>query len=74
MKIPGNFLAEGNVFVTAAVSTYQPFEIHFVERETIVFNVIDSFEGITARGDYTGKLHGVIRPIMDWETTFNRTE
>lgn len=70
MKIPGNFLAEGNVFVTAAVSTYEPFEVHFVERETIMFNVIDSLEPDTARGDYAGKLHGVIRPLMDWETEF----
>jgi lipopolysaccharide transport system ATP-binding protein len=70
MKIPGNFLAEGNVFVTAAVSTYEPFEVHFVERETIVFNVIDSTEGDTARGDFAGKLHGVIRPIMDWKMEF----
>ena len=72
MKIPGNFLAEGNVFVTAAVSTYEPFEVHFVERETIMFNVIDSLEPDTARGDYAGRLHGVIRPLMDWETEFRK--
>ncbi|HNQ15159.1 MAG TPA: ABC transporter ATP-binding protein [Pyrinomonadaceae bacterium] len=70
MKIPGNFLAEGSVFVTAAVSTYEPFEIHFVERETIVFTVVDSPDGDTARGDYAGQLHGVVRPLMDWETEF----
>ncbi len=71
MKIPGNFLAEGSVFVTAAVSTYEPFEVHFVERETIVFTVIDSLESDTARGDYAGRLHGVIRPVLDWTTEYS---
>jgi lipopolysaccharide transport system ATP-binding protein len=66
--IPGNFLAEGTVFVTAAVSTYTPFIVHFVERDAVTFNVIDSLEGDSARGDYAGLLPGVVRPALEWET------
>lgn len=66
--IPGNFLAEGTVFVTAAATTYEPFDIHFVERDTVVFNVADSIEGDSARGDYAGVLPGVVRPVLKWET------
>jgi len=68
--IPPNFLAEGNVFVKVAVSTYLPIEVHFVESDAVSFNVIDSFEGDAARGDYGGVLPGVVRPILDWETKF----
>lgn len=68
MKVPGNFLAEGTIFVTVAATTYSPFEVHFVERDTISFSVIDSLEGDSARGDYTGLLPGVVRPVFDWET------
>lgn len=66
--IPGNFLAEGTVFVTAAVSTYAPFIVHFVERDAVTFNVIDSLEGDSVRGDYAGLLPGVVRPELEWET------
>lgn len=66
--IPGNFLAEGTVFVTAALSTYMPLIVHFVERDVVTFNVIDSLEGDSARGDYAGLLPGIVRPELEWET------
>jgi lipopolysaccharide transport system ATP-binding protein len=69
-QIPGNFLAEGNIFVKIAVSTYEPFQVHFVESDALSFNVVDSLEGDSARGDYAGLLPGIVRPILDWETDF----
>lgn len=66
--IPGNFLAEGTVFVTAALSTYKPLIVHFVERDAVTFNVVDSADGDSARGDYAGVLPGVVRPELEWET------
>jgi lipopolysaccharide transport system ATP-binding protein len=71
MRVPGNFLAEGTIFVTAAVSTYLPFEVHLQERDTIAFSVIDSLDGDSMRGDYAGVLPGIVRPNLDWETEFN---
>ena len=70
MMVPGNFLAEGTIFVTAAVSTYLPFEVHLQERDAVAFSVIDSLEGDSMRGDYAGVLPGVVRPNLDWETEF----
>lgn len=67
MWVPGNFLAEGTVFVTAAVSTYKPLIVHFVEREIVTFRVVDSLDGDSARGDYAGLLPGVIRPVFEWQ-------
>jgi|CXWL01.1.fsa_nt_gi lipopolysaccharide transport system ATP-binding protein len=69
VSIPGNFFAEGSIFVGAALTTYQPFEIHFFEKDVITFVVFDSFEGDTARGDYAGELPGIIRPVLNWETS-----
>jgi lipopolysaccharide transport system ATP-binding protein len=66
--IPGNFLAEGYIFVTVAVSTYEPLTIHFVERDAVTFSVVDSLDGDSARGDYAGLLPGIVRPILKWET------
>ena len=64
--IPGNFLAEGTLIVGAAVSTYEPFVIHFWERDVVAFQIIDSLDGDSARGDYAGKMPGVVRPLLRW--------
>jgi lipopolysaccharide transport system ATP-binding protein len=64
--IPGNFLAEGTLLVGACVSTYDPFVVHFWEREAVAFQVIDSLDGDSARGDYAGKMPGVVRPLLRW--------
>ena len=74
MSVPGNFLAEGTIFVTAAISTYLPFEVHLQERDTVAFSVIDSLDGDSMRGDYAGVLPGIVRPEMNWETEFNRPD
>lgn len=66
--IPGNFLAEGGLIVTAAMGTYDPFTVHFHEPDVLAFFVTDSLDGDSARGDYAGPLPGVVRPIFDWET------
>jgi len=68
MEIPGNLLAEGPVFVTAAATTYAPLEVHFVERDVVTFNVADTADGDSARGDYAGIIPGIVRPMLDWET------
>ncbi len=70
--IPPNFMAEGSFFVNFAVVTYLPqMRVHFNAIEVVGFDVVDSIEGDTARGDYAGKMDGVIRPILEWETSFN---
>lgn len=64
--IPGNFLAEGTISVTAAVSTYKPLMVHFIATDAVSFTVVDSLEGDSARGDYAGLLPGIVRPMLEW--------
>jgi lipopolysaccharide transport system ATP-binding protein len=66
---PGNFLAEGMIIVRAALSTHDPIAVHFDERDAVSFTVKDSLDGDAARGDYAGPMPGVVRPLLDWETT-----
>lgn len=67
--IPGNYLAEGTLIVGAAVSTHDPVIVHFYERDAVAFQIIDSFEGDSARGDYAGGFPGVVRPMLSWTTS-----
>jgi lipopolysaccharide transport system ATP-binding protein len=68
--IPGNFLAEGSFIVDAAVTTFIPFNVHLHEQGVIGFQVIDTVDGDSVRGDYAGTLPGVVRPLLKWETAF----
>ncbi|HEX6728968.1 MAG TPA: ABC transporter ATP-binding protein [Pyrinomonadaceae bacterium] len=66
--IPGNFLAEGTLIAGAALSTLDPVVVHFFEREAVAFQVIDSLDGDSARGEYAGPYPGVVRPALEWTT------
>jgi lipopolysaccharide transport system ATP-binding protein len=66
--LPGNFLAEGSMFVTAAVTTYYPMSVHFLEREVVALRIVDALDGNSARGDFAGHMPGVVRPILPWTT------
>jgi len=66
--IPGNLLAEGTYYVRAAMRTNDRKRRPFNERDIVAFNVLDTTEGDSARGNWAGRLGGVVRPLLDWET------
>lgn len=66
--IPGNFLSEGTMFVDAHLTTMSPSIWQFVERQVAAFQVTDSMDGDSARGDYAGQFGGVVRPLLEWNT------
>jgi lipopolysaccharide transport system ATP-binding protein len=68
--IPSNFLSEGLHMISVAIMSYDPFLIHFDEPEVVSFTAVDSDgENITnARGLYGGKIPGLVRPLLKWET------
>jgi lipopolysaccharide transport system ATP-binding protein len=69
--IPGNFLAEGRVIVTAVVSTYNPTMVHAIEREAVAFVIVDRSEGDGVRGVLVNEFPGVVRPMLDWHVEQN---
>jgi lipopolysaccharide transport system ATP-binding protein len=67
--IPGNFLAEGTLLVAVRVFSPDPVKTHFYERDLVAFQVVDSLDGDSARGDWEGAMPGVVRPRLEWTTT-----
>jgi lipopolysaccharide transport system ATP-binding protein len=66
--VPGNFLAEGTLTVGASVSTQVPaLCCHAAVSDAVAFQVVDSDEGDTARGDFSKAMPGVIRPMLRWD-------
>jgi lipopolysaccharide transport system ATP-binding protein len=69
--VPGNFFAEGSITVDVAVSTHVPsVAVQLHESDAVAFQVIDSLDGDSARGDYAGPMPGVVRPLLNWSTRF----
>jgi len=68
--IPGNLLAEGMVFVEPWLITMDPIVVQFRVSDAVAFQVIDSLDGDSARGDYAESMPGVVRPLLKWDTQF----
>jgi lipopolysaccharide transport system ATP-binding protein len=67
--LPGNFLAEGRIIVTVAVSSFNPLIAHAVERDAVAFQVVDRSDGDGVRGVFTNEWPGVVRPMLPWDVT-----
>ena len=75
VHIPSNFLAEGMHFVNFSLLTMNPNRVdfnQFKEKAAVAFQVVDSLDGDSARGDYTKHFPGIVRPMLEWKTKFRQ--
>lgn len=71
--VPGNLLSEGTLYVHPCMNIIGKMGVEaeqFSVSEAVAFQVIDSLDGDSARGDWVGRLGGVVRPMLKWETQF----
>jgi lipopolysaccharide transport system ATP-binding protein len=61
-----NLFSEGVIVLGVALVTHDPFRVHFHERDTIAFNMVEDLETSPTRGDYVGSMPGIIRPKFEW--------
>jgi lipopolysaccharide transport system ATP-binding protein len=65
-QVPGDFFAEGKLFVLGAVCSINPPTVHAVERDAVAFQIIDQSDGDGVRGEYASDWPGVVRPRFNW--------
>jgi lipopolysaccharide transport system ATP-binding protein len=68
--VQGNFFNAGRILVTPACGTLAPRVNQFYEKDAVGFEVIDNGNGDGARGDWGGKIGGLVRPLLDWQTEY----
>lgn len=69
--VPGNLFAEGRISIVAEVSTRRPiYQIHFLEHESVSFNIIDKGEPGSVRANWGRSMPGVMRPYLEWKNEF----
>jgi len=66
VTIPANFLAEGMIFVRCVLLTLNPPSTQFSKADVVAFRIVDSGDGDSARGDWTGTMDGIVRPMLPW--------
>jgi lipopolysaccharide transport system ATP-binding protein len=70
-EIPGNLLAEGLITVVPEVSTSRPaYQIHFLERDCVSFQVVDKGEAGSVRAGWGRPFPGAVRPALKWQTSY----
>jgi len=62
--IPANTLNDLNYVVVVSLADNNPARIHF--QHEIYLDVLDDINAPT-RGPYRGKMHGVMRPLIEWQ-------
>ena len=67
--VPGNLLSDGSVSISVGMETIAPRMFQFYVHDAVTFRVVDTLDGDSARGDYVGKINGVVRPRLEWTTT-----
>jgi lipopolysaccharide transport system ATP-binding protein len=67
-KIPGNLLAESQIFVSVSLGTKTHGRREAQERDAIAFQVVDKSFGEGVRGEFTQDWPGVMRPMLEWRT------
>lgn len=68
ITIPPHLLAEGEYIINISIFSSSGAKVHYVSlRDAIVFQVYDSMNGPSARGDYAQNFAGVVRPMFQWD-------
>jgi lipopolysaccharide transport system ATP-binding protein len=69
--IPGNLMTEGTFMIRISIVQIQvPVQTHVFEENILVFQVVDNMDGDSARGRIAHNYPGLIRPKLEWATTF----
>ena len=69
--VPGNLMAEGIFYVTVHILGSQEQTAQLSVHSALSFQVVDTLEGDSARGDYGKDFPGVVRPLLKWTTAYS---
>lgn len=75
VKVPAHLLAESEYALNiSAFASASGKKYYLSIKDAIYFQVYDSMTKMSARGDYTQNLAGVVRPLLTWETSKERID
>lgn len=69
--IPPHLLRDGAMTVTAAIYSFQPRVVHFLEPDAVGFQMVESPGSVATRGEFPSFIGGVIRPLVPWTVDYS---
>jgi lipopolysaccharide transport system ATP-binding protein len=72
VRVPGNLLAEGTVLVGVRLHSPRAHLLQYREKDAVAFQVMDNLnrlDGTSVRGEWEGRIPGVVRPLLEWTRT-----
>ncbi|MBN1764192.1 MAG: ABC transporter ATP-binding protein [Sedimentisphaerales bacterium] len=66
--IPPDFLNDGTYYIGFLLSKAFKTNWHFNEKDILMLRIVDPLDNIITRGWYSGKIPGVVRPVLQWES------
>ncbi len=68
IRIPGNLLSEGTLFVGAGVQTSDPVITLFYQPDAVAFRAVAKSEARSVQNHYPGRQTGIVSPALKWAT------
>ncbi len=65
--IPGHLLTEGIYSINTALFNPNPLDIFIHQADVLRFEIFTDYSKLTARGNYTEDIPGIVRPLIQWE-------
>jgi lipopolysaccharide transport system ATP-binding protein len=69
--VPANLLVPGSFSVTVAFYSFRPYREHLIDPDVVSFVALETPGG--ARGNFTGYIAGVVRPLLDWTVEYGES-
>lgn len=66
--IQNDIFNNGIIKIGVALLTQDPFQVHFHDKNALFLSLYEDHKKSTTRGEFKGKLPGLIRPKFKWET------
>jgi lipopolysaccharide transport system ATP-binding protein len=69
--VEGNLMAEGIYYVSIHIVGSQDYTVQLSAHSAFTFQIVDTLEGDSARGDYGKDFPGIVRPLLKWTTEYS---
>jgi lipopolysaccharide transport system ATP-binding protein len=70
--LPANLFGDGRLGIGVSIFSFRPWTIHFEAPNLLLVDVVSGSAKLTARGHFEGNIPGLIRPLLNWTSEYDK--
>ena len=70
--LPKNLFGEGQLGIGVSILSFRPWTVHFETRNLLRIEIVSGSANITSRGHFEGNIPGLIRPLLNWTSEYEK--